>query len=201
MSGIHENVAGQLHELAVQGVVEESRHRLGRAAAAGREVGPAHVADEQRVPGEDHPRARRGRGVDDEDGHALGRVTRRLEEAQHDRAHTEFVAVADRTMRDRRSRLRAEHHRGPGALGQLTVAAHEVGVEVRLDDVADAQALRLGLGQVLLHVAARIHDRGLALGADQVGRVGQATQIELLEVQARALAGFSDRRRRKARLG
>lgn len=85
-------------------------------------------------------------------------------------------------MGHRRPRLRPEDDLGAGALGQLAVAAHEVGVEVGLDDVADAQALGFRLGQVLLDVAAWVDDRGLTLGADQVGGVSQAAQVELLEV-------------------
>ena len=66
--------------------------------------------------------------------------------------------------------------------GQLLVAAHEVGVEVGLDDVLDGEAVRTGLLQVLLDVALGIDDRGLALGADEVRRVGETPKIELLEV-------------------
>ena len=81
----------------------------------------------------------------------------------------------------------------PGALGQLAVAAHEVGVEVRLDDVPDLEALRARLVEVLVDVPARIHDRGLAVRPDQVGRLGEAAEVELLEVHGRVSAVSSQR--------
>src|SRR3989304_6012708 len=47
-----------------------------------------------------------------------------------------------------------------GAVAQLEVAGDEVGVEVREDRVLDAQAQGLGVGEVLIDVALRVHDRG-----------------------------------------
>ena len=65
------------------------------------------------------------------------------------------------------------------------MAAHEVGVEVRLEDPPDRQALRARLVHVLVHVAAGVDDGGLAAVADQVRRVRQAAQVELLEDHTR----------------
>ena len=71
-------------------------------------------------------------------------------------------AVAYRAVRKRDAGPRPEHHLGAGALGELAVAAHEVGVQVRLDHVADREALRLRLVDVLVDVAPGVDDHGLA---------------------------------------
>ena len=76
----------------------------------------------------------------------------------------------------------AEHDLRARARGQLAMSADEVGVEVRLDDVGDREAALRRLLQVDLDVALRIHDGRDPLGADQVGRLGEAGQVELLEV-------------------
>jgi hypothetical protein len=62
------------------------------------------------------------------------------------------------------------------------VPADEVGVQVRLDDVPDAEAGARGLLDVLLDIALRVNDRRLALGADEVRGVRQASEVELFEV-------------------
>ena len=69
---------------------------------------------------------------------------------------------------------------------QLARATHEVGVNVRLADVRDAQVLLLGSGEVLADVAVGIDDDRLtrALAADQVARLGERRVVEALEVHA-----------------
>jgi hypothetical protein len=183
--GIDLDRVGKRHQLVVQRVVHHPGHGLGRGVGAAGQVRPSDVADEQRVAGEDEAWLRGGGGIRDHDAEALGRVARRLQDAQDHAAHSQLVAVPHRLVREQRARLRADDDGRARALGQLQVAAHEVGVQVGLDDVADGQAGRGGLVQVLLHVAARVHDRRLALVADEVGRLGQAAQIELLEVHGR----------------
>ncbi len=51
--GVDLHLVRELQELAVQTVVEHPGHHLGRVAARAREVGPPHVADEERVAGQD----------------------------------------------------------------------------------------------------------------------------------------------------
>ena len=118
----------------------------------------------------------------DEDRDRLRRVARRLEKPQDDLAHADLVALPDRDVVEFRVRLRAEVDLRAGACGELLVAGHEVGVEVRLDDVPDLEALRAGLLDVAVDVAPRVDDRRLALRPDHVGGVGEAAQVELLEV-------------------
>ncbi len=67
------------------------------------------------------------------------------------------------------------------------MARDEVRVQVRLDHVANGEAVRASLLEVLLHVAARIDDGGLAPVADQVGRLRETGEVELAEIH-RALS-------------
>jgi hypothetical protein len=76
----------------------------------------------------------------------------------------------------------AENDLCSGPLGELSVSADEVGVQVCLDHVTDLELLRGGFVDVLVHVTSRIDDDRFALRADQVRRVCETTEVELLEV-------------------
>ena len=80
---------------------------------------------------------------------------------------------------------RAVDDLGAGAAGQLEVARQEVGVEVRLDHVLDAQLLGRCVVHVLVDVAARVDDDGPARRPvpDQVGGLRQAPEVVLAEEQ------------------
>ena len=175
-------------QLLVKRVVQQAGHDLGCRVLGPDEVGPAHVADEEGVACEGHARLRRDLRVDHQDRHALGRVAGRLQEAQDDLAEADLVAVLDGQVRDQRLRLAAEDDRGARAGRQLAVPAHEVGVQMRLDDVLDAQPLALGLGQVFVHVPPGVHHGGPPVRSHQVGGVSQTAQIELLEIHRPTLA-------------
>ena len=60
--------------------------------------------------------------------------------------------------------------------------ADEVGVQVRLDHVLDPETVFGRFDEVLIDVTLRIDDSRLTAIADQVRRVGQAAEVELLEV-------------------
>src|SRR5262249_21161101 len=99
-----------------------------------------------------------------------------------------------------RFRRRAEIDRGAGAVAQLEMTGDEVGVEVGEEDVRDAQAVRVGEGQVLIDVALR-GDDGCGAGllvADQVRRVREAIQIELVEDHVRRSKPPAQYTRRRA---
>src|SRR5262249_46977425 len=76
----------------------------------------------------------------------------------------------------------AEVNPRAGAGRELAVTGNEVGMQVGLDDMADRQALRRRFLQVLIDVAPRVHDRRLALRPDDVGRLSETAEVELLEV-------------------
>ena len=108
--------------------------------------------------------------------------------AQYDVPDAQFVALAHRAMRDLGTGGRAEHDLGAGAPGQLGMPADEVGVDVRLDDVAAAQTALVGRVDVLLHIALRIDDRCLAVRPDQVRSMRQTAELELVEMHGRRLS-------------
>jgi hypothetical protein len=115
----------------------------------------------------------------------FGSVPGRLQDAQDDALHADLVSLPHRAVREGRARAVAEDDLGARARGQLLVPAHEIGVEVRLDHVLDGEAVRARLLDVLVDVPPRVDDRRLPLGADEIRRVSQATQVELLEVHGR----------------
>ena len=71
----------------------------------------------------------------------------------------------------------------PGPGRQLAAAGHEVGVDVGLGDVRDADAERGGEGEVLVDVPSGVDDERLARGgtADQVARLGELGVVEAVE--------------------
>ena len=89
--------------------------------------------------------------------------------------------------------LRPERAFSGVAGGQLFVAGDEIGVQVGLEDVADADAVLLGRLQVNLDITLRIDDDGLAFRCQQVGGVGQTSQVELFEVHGFSRAQHNNR--------
>ena len=106
----------------------------------------------------------------------------RLHGAQLDAADAQRVAVAHGAVRELRARGGAEDDLRAGARGELAMAADEVRVEVRLHDVFDGQPALARRVEVLIDVALRIDDRAFAAVANQVRRVGETGQIELMKV-------------------
>jgi len=185
---IDEHVVAERHELRAQRFVQEARQR-GRGDPLRRhQVGPADVPEEQRVARQNGFRALRvRREIEDEDRDPLGRVTRRLERAQHDGSQTDLVAVVQRLERVPGLGPRAEVDGGARAPRELEVSRHEIGVEMRQDHVPDRQAATLGVLDVHVHVAPRIDDGRVSgrLVADQVGSVRETGQIVLFEDHGR----------------
>src|SRR4030095_5580451 len=62
------------------------------------------------------------------------------------------------------------------------MAANEISMQMRFDNVFDLEILSFGFGDVLIDVALRIDYGRFTVCTDQVGSVGQATEIELFEV-------------------
>ncbi len=68
------------------------------------------------------------------------------------------------------------------ARGQLFVSGDEVGVQMRLKDVANLKLLLLGRFQVDFNITLRIDDDGFALRPEKIRRMRQTSQVELFEV-------------------
>ena len=78
----------------------------------------------------------------------------------------------------------------PVSLAELDVTGDEVGVEMRQQHVLDAQPALGRKGDVLIDVPLRIHDGRDAGGlvADEIRRVREARQIELVQHHQRGTA-------------
>ena len=85
MAGVEERVFRQAQELSVQRLVEHAGQRLGGHASRGEEVGPADIADEERVAGEHRVGpAWIAREVDDHDRDAFRSVPGGLKDLEAD---------------------------------------------------------------------------------------------------------------------
>src|SRR6185503_7315583 len=115
---------------------------------------------------------------DDQPGDALRRMPRRLDGAQLDGAEPQRVAVAHGAMRKLRAGFRSDDDLRSGARGELPMPADEVGVQMRLDDVADRQPEPRRLVDVLIDVPLRIDDRAFPAVAGEVGGVGETGKVE-----------------------
>ena len=181
--GIDPGRVRQGHQLVVQRVVELVGEFVAGEADRGQQVGSAHVADEQGVAGH-HAVGNLVVGVlVDHDAHRLGRVPGGVAELQRHVAQRIPLAVGDTHRLELGLGDRGVDDLRAGGLRQFEVTGQEVGVEVGLDDQFDGQALFLGVGHVLGHVALRV-DNDCAAGGfvtDQVRGVGQAVQVVLLE--------------------
>ena len=94
----------------------------------------------------------------------------------------------DGTAKERPVGLRLSSQANGGAcrLAQLEMAGEKIGVQVSEDDVLDAKVVLLGKLQIDADVPLRVDDHR-ATGSfvrDQVGRVSQALEVELLEDHA-----------------
>jgi len=97
-------------------------------------------------------------------------MPRRFEHFEADPAEIELVAVVHRRERVLGARPRAQVDPRALPVAQLQVARHEIGVEVREEDVADAAPERPSRLEIAVDVALRIDDRRLAalLIGDQI---------------------------------
>ncbi len=185
VSRVDERRVGEREELPVERVVELSREVGRRDPRRGEEVRAPHVAQEERVAREHGVRpCVTLDAVEDEDRDRLGRVARRLERLEpHAGPEVEPRAVLHGLERVLRARARPEVDPRAAAVAELEVAGHEVGVEVREEDVTDRDSVPGRQGDVFVHVASRVHDSGdlRLLVGDEIRRVGEATEVELLE--------------------
>jgi hypothetical protein len=169
---------GKREQPRVQRLVHHRRHRLRRVATPGSEVPAADVADEQRVTGENFLDAPI---LKNEPRHAFGSVAGRLDRPQLDGAEADGIAVVDRAMRELRFRSTPEDDLRARSRGELVMTADEIGVQMRLDDVPDPDAAPICFSGGLIDIALRIDDSGIAAVADQVRRVSETAEVELLE--------------------
>jgi hypothetical protein len=119
-------------------------------------------------------------------------VARGFERRQTNAAELDRLAVAKRGERVLSLGRSAEINGGAGPIAQFEMPGNEVRVKVREEDVRDPQTVLVGEGEVSIDVALGIDDRRRSrlLVADEVGRVREAIQIELVEDHARNAEGL-----------
>jgi hypothetical protein len=135
MGGVDLHAVGQGEEGPVQAVPEVA----GRALAA--QVRPAHVANEEGVPGEHEPRLGPAAPVGHQQADAVWRVAWGVEHPEVHVADQDLFAIADGEVIEYRAGGVVEQDRRPGQGGEVPVAGDVVGVRVRLDDPRDPEAL------------------------------------------------------------
>ena len=160
-------------------IVVGVRDRVVRAE----QVGPPDRADEQRAAAEQqHRLVRRAIVSATRVADVLGRVSGRVEGLEPEPPDVERRRRREPAgARSASAGAGADDVRRAGQRGELAAARHVVVVEVRLEDVADAQAAPGGRVEVDVDVAARVDDRGdpRVLVRDQRRQVAQACDREL----------------------
>ena len=183
VGGEHAGRVRQSQQLPVERGVQLAGETVSSETNGPEQVGPSDVADEQRVTCE-HP-IRQAAPVVDHDADGLWRVARGLHDLEHDLPELDGVAVADGDDVVSHTALRrvAVDDDGPGLRRELEMAGEEVGVEVRLDDVGDREALLVRISDIPGDVALRVNHDGLPRGrvADEIAGVGEALEVVLLE--------------------
>jgi len=184
VGGVDEAFVGEGEELGVEGIEEHVAELSGGPAEGGAEIGSADIADEEGVAGEDGVRfVGIGVAVEDEDGDGFGRVAGGFEDLESDLAEVEAVAVAEWGERVLGFGGGTEADSGADAVAELEMAGDEIGVQVGEEDVLDGEVVLGGEGEVLVDVALGINDDGGGGGfvADEIGRVGETGEVELME--------------------
>ena len=174
-----ERLVPQWQHLAVERVVEERGVLVG--ALGMEEVGAPGVPGEERVSGEDAP-GERGVAVE-EDGpaEALGGMARSVEGEQGEAAELEPFPLAELQVDVAGDGMLARHGAGAGEAGEPGHSQDEVLLPVRLEHVAQAQALGVEDVQVDVEVAPWVDHERVAVAAEHVGDVSDAGCLDGLE--------------------
>src|SRR2546430_13053740 len=155
------------------------------------QVGTPYVADEQSVSGQNGMRPRIADiQIKDKDGDRFRGVARRFQPFQPYAAKFKHRTVAEGRKYIGCFSLCPQINRRTRTVAQFQVAGDEVGVEMGQEYVPDFQRVFGSECDVLVDIALRINDRGDARlrVANQVRRVRQTWQIELLENHATPLS-------------
>ncbi len=164
--------------------------------SSGKEIGTADIADKQCVTREDRSRLPSARGVGDDVGHMLGSVARRLHHPQAQVFDHDLLALNDGFMG--KAAVTGAVDGGTGGGGEVNVPGDEIRMQVRLQDMSDAQVHILRGLQVYVNVSPRVHYGAGFAAAEQIGTVGEALHEELLDVHSApplraACSGFMQR--------
>ena len=184
MRRIDDDVVVELQVIAVERVKKFFGQLL--RLIVSHQVGTSCRVDEQRIAAENSPRLRRaflfGRFV----RHMFGRVTGSMPRRQHQVAEFKLGAIFDGDVFELVLRLpffADVDLRRPNAIGQFPRAAHQVGMDMRLEHVRDGDFALAGQLDVDFHVGPRIDHgrRARRIVADQVGERRNAFRLNAFE--------------------
>src|SRR5919204_5438099 len=153
-----------LLEQLAEGAVQVSRALLGLDG----QVRPCHVADEQRVAGQDEPGALVAASVLDEEREVLGPVAGRADGGDPRLANLDRRSLLEWLVVVLGFRLARDVECRPGRRREPPVAGEVVGVVVRLEHVPDLEVVLAREVEVLLDLPLRVDDRRLAAVGDHV---------------------------------
>jgi hypothetical protein len=166
-------------------VLEQARERAVEPARAllrlDGQVRAGHVADEERVPGQEEPRRVVAAPVLDGEGEVLGPVARRAEGGDARVAELQRRPVGERLVVVLGAGLGAHPQGGAGRGGEAPAAGEVVGVVVRLEDVADPDVVLVRELEVVLDLPLRVDDRRLAAVGDHVRGAAEVLVQDLAE--------------------
>jgi hypothetical protein len=173
---IDDRLLRQLVEPVVQRVIQRGRHRPWVCIRIP-QIGTADVADEEHIPGEDHPLPLRFRI----ERHRVRGVARRLQSLHAKGADQDFFPMLEAVVRILRGDLLRDIDCGAGPLRQLHVARDKVRVRVGLEDGDDLRPTLLSGSDIVIDVAFGIDDGRLPVSAKQIGGVRQPLDKEALD--------------------
>ncbi len=177
---INERLIGKRQEFIVERVVQASAEIAGCPSKRSAQVRTADVTDEQRVSCKNGHGRENGMGfggvfmkIEDQYRDGLDGVPRGFENFKAQSREVEPVPVLHSLKTVLRLGAGAQMDCRAASVAQFQVSGDEVRVKMGEEDVADFEAERRGVGQVLLDVALGIDNDGRRTGLvpEQIGRV------------------------------
>lgn len=147
-----------------------------------------HIANEQRVARQNGIRLAgiRLAQIIDKDRDRFSGMSRRFESTKAHAAEFNGRAILKRRESVFGACRSAEVDDRAQPITQFQMPSHEVSVKMSQEDVLNTQSVFAGKSEVTIYIALRIDDCGYAglLIADDIGGMGQTTEIKLLKDQA-----------------
>jgi hypothetical protein len=178
--GVNLRILGQCKKFLVKAAVEQ-RSQFMRGVSS-REIRPAHITDKKRVSREHRFSPLGLLYVSQNNTDALDCVTRSLEEIEAAVPELNKISIPHRQVHERCAGTFPDVDVGAGAFGKFPMPGNEVCVQMRLDDMLDPDPLACRRLDVDLDVTLGIDDSGRSSGRDEVGRVGEAAEVETLDL-------------------
>ena len=186
MCRINPDLVRKLQDLVVQTVIEHLAELFLCETNGSQQVRPSHIANEERVPGQEH--LRHGvvcKQIKQLQGNALGGMPGGFHgNDAHGLPKLQGRSVEFRHEIKLRLGLATQVNLRPGALPQLQMPRQEVRMKVGQIHMLNLPTVLLCLRQIGLNIPLGIHHHGTPgrRVSDEVRSVGQTSQIMLLEV-------------------